>query len=102
MRTEIRQELQAGLTPDQVRSRFVASYGQWILLSPPKQGPTLLAWLLAPIVVIGGGVAAAVVIRRWTLPTRLPAAQPERALSEDERQLLARELAGVDDERWST
>ncbi len=97
MRTQIRQELQAGSTPDQVRARFVAAYGQWILLAPPKQGLTWLAWLLPPLVVTGSGVAAALVIRRWTLRSR-QLAQPMPAVSEEERRLLAAELARAHDE----
>lgn len=92
MRNQIRRELQTGMTPDQVRAQFVASYGEWILLSPPKRGLTLAAWLMPPLLLLVSAVAAALMIRRWTRKARREPAQTV-ALTETERQLLAVELA---------
>jgi cytochrome c-type biogenesis protein CcmH len=97
MRNQIRQELAAGMTPDQVRARFVNSYGQWILISPPKRGVTLVAWALPPLLLVLGGIVAALTVRRWTAPA-LARAATIRAPSEDERQALAGQLARLREE----
>jgi len=93
MRRQIRRELQAGMTADRVRARFVAAYGQWILLSPPKRGLTLTAWLIPPLLLLASAIAAGLTVRRWTGPTRPRSGPPKPALSEADRQLLAGELA---------
>jgi cytochrome c-type biogenesis protein CcmH len=66
MRTTISQELAAGRSPDQIRREFVAAYGEWILLAPPKRGIDLLAWIVPILLVVGGVAGAAVAVFRWT------------------------------------
>ena len=66
MRATIAQDLEAGRTPGQIRSEFASSYGEWILLTPPKSGIDLIAWV-APLLLMLGGLAGVVVaVRRWT------------------------------------
>jgi class 3 adenylate cyclase len=38
MKDVVRQQLAAGRTPDEVKAYFVAKYGEWILLEPPRRG----------------------------------------------------------------
>lgn len=74
MRAVVRERLAGGETPEQVIRYFVDKYGDWILLSPPRRGFTLLVWVLPGVaVVVGLGVAAAL-IRSWT--RRPTAAKP--------------------------
>src|SRR5690242_18495612 len=56
MRSAIAQDLRAGMTPDQIRSRFVAAFGEWILLSPSRRGLNLVAWI-APVILLATGLA---------------------------------------------
>lgn len=65
MRGVIREQLQAGKTPDEIRQFFLAKYGDWILLSPRARGLGWLVWV-APFAAaaVGVGVALAAV-RRW-------------------------------------
>src|SRR5574337_478685 len=46
MREVIHEKLKNGESPDQIRNYFVSRYGEWILLSPARQGFNWLAWLL--------------------------------------------------------
>lgn len=65
MRRSIAAQLRAGRSPDQIRTRFVAAYGEWILLSPPASGAGLLAWAIPVIVVLGGATVGGLALRRW-------------------------------------
>ena len=66
MRQEIATDLRAGEAPEQIRARFAASYGEWILLDTPKRGLDLFVWA-APLALLAGGlVIAGLAIRRWT------------------------------------
>lgn len=61
----IRERLAAGESPEEVKAYFVSKYGEWILLSPPKRGFTLLVWVLPLIAVLGGGLALTFLFRSW-------------------------------------
>ena len=89
MRAEIARKLRAGQTPDEIRSDFVRSYGDWILLAPPSRGLGVLAWVAPVIALLGGIVAAGVIVRRWRAP---PLPDP---LSEPDRAMLARARAST-------
>lgn len=58
MRALIRAKLQAGESSDQITAYFVAKYGEWILLEPPRRGILWLVWL-APVIALGAGAALA-------------------------------------------
>jgi cytochrome c-type biogenesis protein CcmH len=98
MRATIGQELEAGRTPGQIRSEFVSSYGEWILLAPPKRGIDLIAWVAPVLLVLGGLAAVVVAVRRWTSGRALGSERDGRggpapsALSTSDRRLLERAL----------
>jgi cytochrome c-type biogenesis protein CcmH len=98
MRETIRQQLAAGRTPDQIRGEFVRSYGDWILLSPPRHGVGLAVWLIPALLVLGGLVFAASAVRRWTNRGRATVDAPSEepvALSPGDRRLLERALSAM-------
>lgn len=66
MRSVVREQLAQGRSPDQVRSYFVARYGEWILLTPKASGFNLVAYIGPLLVVVGGGLVIALAVRRWT------------------------------------
>ena len=66
MRSVVRDQLAAGGTPDQVKAYFVSKYGEWILLEPKPRGFNLLAYAVPLVVVVGGGLAIVLAVRRWT------------------------------------
>jgi cytochrome c-type biogenesis protein CcmH len=93
MKEQIRQKLAAGETPEQITAYFVERYGESILLAPPKEGPSLTAWVMPAVgLVIGVGIVT-VALRR--LSRREPAsapASPLPPLDPDYAARLEREL----------
>lgn len=65
MRNQIRRELAQGRTPDQIRAEFVAAYGEWILIAPPRKGINWVAWLGPLALAVAGGAALVLVIATW-------------------------------------
>ncbi len=93
MRAIVRERLAAGENPEQVLAYFVEKYGDWILLSPPKSGFTLLVWVV-PFVGLGIGlVLVAVVVRRWS---RTPQAAAPPQLDPAVRERIRREISELD------
>jgi cytochrome c-type biogenesis protein CcmH len=76
MKDIIRERLAADESPEQGRAYFVEKYGNWILLSPPRQGFNLLVWVV-PFAGLGLGlVLVLIVVRRWSRRPAAPAAPP--------------------------
>jgi len=107
MRERIAAELTAGRSPVAIRQEFVHAYGDWILMSPPRHGLALVAWII-PALLFGAGLGIAVFsIVRWTHADRerrepgatVPAESAE-GLAPADRRLLERALAahGEDEE----
>jgi cytochrome c-type biogenesis protein CcmH len=93
MRAIIRERLAAGDSPEQVRAYFVEKYGDWILLSPPKSGFTLLVWVV-PFVALGIGLVLVVVtVRRWS---RTPQTAAPLQLDPAVRERIRREMSDMD------
>lgn len=68
MRAVVRDRLRSGETPDQVRAYFVSRYGEWILLEPTMTGLNILLYVIPVLLVVGGLVLVAFLVRRWTTP----------------------------------
>jgi cytochrome c-type biogenesis protein CcmH/NrfF len=107
MRERIATELAGGRSPDAIRREFVHAYGDWILMSPPRHGLALVAWII-PALLFGAGLAIAIFsIARWThadRERREPGATVPVEGADDlapaDRRLLERALAahGEDEE----
>jgi len=82
IRLLIGDQVAEGRTDEEIRSFFVARYGEWILLDPPATGRGLVLWLIPAIVLVVGSVLA-VGRRRRTA---------SRELTPDERALVAAEF----------
>jgi len=93
MRAIVRERLEGGETPEQVRQYFVDRYGEWILLAPRRTGFNLLVWgFPLAALAVGFGIVA-LLLRRWTRRRRLGAPPPpvDAAMSERIRRELETE-----------
>ena len=102
MRQVIRQQLQSGMSEQQVLSYFSDHYGSDILLTPPRQGFNLLAWLIPVAMLLLGLGLVSFVVRDWRLkgsprPATIGSSVDDASLDdpelEDYRAQLERELA---------
>jgi len=66
MKQVIRDQLEAGKSPEQVKAYFVSKYGEWILLEPKPRGMNLAIYLLPLALLLGGAGLIVVVVRKWT------------------------------------
>ena len=90
-----------GQTKEQIVATYVADYGEMALAVPPASGFNIMAWV-APFALLLGGVF---LVRRVLLGWRRPAAtapssatpQPQKALEDERRQRLERDIERYDD-----
>lgn len=102
MRAIVREQLQAGRTPEQVKDFFVSKYGEWVLLKPKTTGFSALLWILPYVVLVLGVLAALWFIRRWTKSRNAPgqgAVPPPSVTTDMENEFLTQtaEQLSLDD-----
>jgi cytochrome c-type biogenesis protein CcmH len=89
MRAEITDQIAAGQSDAQIQQYFVARYGPAILLTPPKQGFTLLAWWAPILFIVCSAVGIGLAAYRWSRRPGTEEALPALT-AEEERQYAAR------------
>ncbi len=88
LRRQIREQVAAGKTDDEIVAYMVARYGDFVLYEPPVKSSTALLWAgPALLVVVGFAVLARLVRTRRTEPASPP-------LTPEERERAARLLSG--------
>ena len=101
MRAIVREQLQAGKTPEQVKDFFVSKYGEWVLLKPKTTGFSALLWILPYVVLVLGVLAALWVVRRWTQARKGPgqATAPSSITADMQNEFLTQtgEQPGLED-----
>ncbi len=55
MRAMVRRRVQAGESPDEIRSWLIQRYGNWVSYDPPVEPATWPLWA-APILLLGAGL----------------------------------------------
>jgi cytochrome c-type biogenesis protein CcmH len=91
MSRRVRQMVAEGKSKEEIREYFVARYGDYIVLSPRKEGFAWTVWLLPFALVLGGAAAIVAVARRWKARPPLAAPAPPSSTS-TYTQRLEREL----------
>ena len=92
MRELIQEKLKSGESPDQIRAYFVSRYGEWILLSPKREGFNWVAWLLPFGAILGGAGVIGLVVRRASARGQAPREEELPPLDPRYRQRLEAEL----------
>ena len=64
LRQQIREQLAAGKTDDEVRGFMTARYGDFVLYKPPFKASTALLWLGPALLALGALVGLGLVLRR--------------------------------------
>jgi cytochrome c-type biogenesis protein CcmH len=83
LRVLVRERLGAGDSDADIKAFLVARYGDFVLLRPPFDWRTALAWLGPFVIVLLGGIAAlAAQRRRRALPGAVPLTAEEQAALE--------------------
>jgi cytochrome c-type biogenesis protein CcmH len=83
IRRQIAELIDEGKTNDEIRDTLVDSFGERIVLNPPRSGLAGLVWALPVAGLVIAGAALFVVFRRWR-------AAPETEVSEADVEAAAR------------
>jgi cytochrome c-type biogenesis protein CcmH len=92
LRKQVRAQVAAGKSDDQIISYLVERYGDFVLYEPPFKATTALLWLGPFVLLAAAGAALVLVLRR-----RRSAAE-ELPLGPDEKRLVERVL-GADEQK---
>ena len=64
LRRLIREQIQNGMTDEQIKDFLVARYGIFILMQPPVRSDTYFLWFGPALLILAGGAAIAVTVLR--------------------------------------
>jgi cytochrome c-type biogenesis protein CcmH len=73
LRRQVRELIAAGKTDQEIFTYMTDRYGDYVLYNPPLRPRTWLLWGAPVLLVLGGGIAAAIVIAR---KSKLPDTDP--------------------------
>lgn len=91
LRDNVRERLEQGQSPDEIRAYFLSRYGDYILMQPPTRGVNWLVWLGPFALLLIGGALLYRTLRGWVMQTPLPV-PPADPLDEPSRRRIEREL----------
>lgn len=93
MRDELRAQMDAGKTDQQVLQYFVDNYGTVVLAAPPVEGFNYVAWLSPAGALAIGFILATLVVKRWNRKALAEATDAEAsAAANPELQKLERRV----------
>ena len=75
---DIQRLVDGGYTADEIMEAMTGTYGDFILMTPRKQGFNLLAWFAPFAALVLGAVGVGALLRSWRLNARDAAARAER------------------------
>ncbi len=83
LRLIVRQQLEKGATNSQAVDYIVARYGEFVLLNPRLHLNTLILWLTPLLLLAGGGLLAARIVRRQPRTRQALPLTPEEQMELD-------------------
>lgn len=89
LREDIARRVAAGQSDEEIRQAYAASYGQRILMNPPRSGLGALVWVLPVVAFVVAAAGLAVAFRRWGRDERPPPTDEDRLLVERARKGMA-------------
>ena len=89
VRAAIRERLQQGQSPEEIRAYFLSRYGDYILMQPPTRGVNWIVWVGPFVLLFVGGVILYRSLARWVTPPTPSSVEP---LDDVSRQRIEREL----------
>jgi cytochrome c-type biogenesis protein CcmH len=89
VRANIRERLQQGQSPEEIRAYFLSRYGDYILMQPPTRGVNWIVWVGPFVLLAVGGVLLYRSLARWVTPA---APAPTQPLDDASRSRIEREL----------
>lgn len=97
-REEIKMQLSAGWTKQEITDYFVEQYGERVLAEPERRGFTSMVWILPVVTVLLGLVVVAQALRRWKRGVQVEAttAVPSPAINPNTLTEIERELRGLE------
>jgi cytochrome c-type biogenesis protein CcmH len=90
VRDAIRERLQQGQSPDEVRAYFLSRYGDYILMQPPTRGVNWVVWVGPFVLLLVGALLLYRSLSRWVTSPSAP--QPVEPLDASARRRIEREL----------
>jgi cytochrome c-type biogenesis protein CcmH len=96
-RQQIRDELTAGWSEQQIIDYFVSQYGERVLAEPQRSGFTSLVWVLPVISIVLGLIVVRQVLKSWRASARRPASARPAAppIAPDVLAKIERELQQI-------
>ena len=90
----IREKLTAGWSEDEIKTYFVAQYGDRVLAQPPASGLNWLVYIIPPLAIIVGVYILYRALRAWRQPPEdeIEEKQPSEAVDDDYVARIEEEL----------
>ncbi|MBW3563359.1 MAG: cytochrome c-type biogenesis protein CcmH [Acidobacteria bacterium] len=76
MRGVVREMVHAGYSKEQILQYFATSYGEFVLLDPPRRGVNWIVWIAPLIILLAGAAILMRAIRRRAEPPAEAATEP--------------------------
>ena len=92
MRAIIRERLEKGETPEEIRAYFLSRYGDYILLKPQKKGLNWLIWGGPFLLLFIGGVILYRTLGKWVKETQKEKPEVLPSIDESSRKRIDQEL----------
>jgi cytochrome c-type biogenesis protein CcmH len=84
LRRDVFEQMQAGKSDDEIKAWLTARYSDFVLYDPPLHAATLLLWFGPALVLLAGGMAIVVIVRRRARMTKAATAPQPAIDAEDD------------------